>query len=504
MLLINPHLLWGNTFYRYMEVHLTAPDYDLYGAPQIGFPVPVIGFNKKAGWGRTVNTIDTVDYYRLTVRGNQYEFDGKWRDFARETKTIRIKQADGSFEQEQLLIRSTVHGPVVYDRDGLTIAMRVAGLDRPKMLEQWFRMGEAQNLAQFQSALRMMAIPMWNANYADADGHIMLVFDGLVPQRQTGDFEYWSKLVPGNTSKTLWSGYLSYEQLPKSLDPPSGFNQNTNEPPWSSTFPELDASKYPPFIAPPGLNMPTFRTKRSLRMMSEHKPITYEQFVAYKHSTRMELADALLPDLLKAAEPSPDADVKSGAGILQRWDRQTEADSRGAVLFQIFTDKYFGVGGGMNDRLRVKYDPVHPLDSAYGLSDFEGARKALAAAVIETRQRYGSSDVAWGDVFRYASGTADLPANGGSGRMGVFRTIQFGKEQNHRAYAVHGETFVCAIEFSVPQKAQCLLGYGNATQPNSPHLQDQLRFMVKKQLHPVWRERTDVEAHLEGREILPF
>ena len=81
MLIINPHLAWGDTFYRYMEVHLVGPGYDLYGAPQIGFPVPVVGFNRKAGWSRTVNTIDTVDFYKLTVKDGKYEFDGTLREF---------------------------------------------------------------------------------------------------------------------------------------------------------------------------------------------------------------------------------------------------------------------------------------------------------------------------------------------------------------------------------------------------------------------------------------
>jgi acyl-homoserine-lactone acylase len=74
-----------------MEVHLVAPGYDLFGAPQIGFPVPVIGFNRRTGWGRTVNTIDTVDFYRLTTRAGKYEFDGDLRAFERETKTLKIK-----------------------------------------------------------------------------------------------------------------------------------------------------------------------------------------------------------------------------------------------------------------------------------------------------------------------------------------------------------------------------------------------------------------------------
>ena len=79
MLLINPHLAWGNTFYRYMEVHLVGPNYDLYGAPQVGFPVAVVGFNRHAGWGRTVNTIDTVDFFTLTVKDDQYLYDGAAR-----------------------------------------------------------------------------------------------------------------------------------------------------------------------------------------------------------------------------------------------------------------------------------------------------------------------------------------------------------------------------------------------------------------------------------------
>ena len=46
----------------------------------------------------------------------------------------------------------------------------------------------------------------------------------------------------------------------------------------------------------------------------------------------------------------------------------------------------------------------------------------------------------------------------------------------------------------------CLLGYGNATQPGSPHLDDQLPFMVQKKLLPVLRDRKEIEASLERRE----
>lgn len=500
MLIINPHLAWGNTFFRYMEVHLTAPDYDLYGAPQIGFPVPVVGFNRKAGWGRTVNTLDTVDFYRLTTTANGYTFDGQTRPFEASTKTLKIKAADGTLHEEILRIRKTVHGPVVYDRDGLTVAMRVVGLDRPKMLEQWFRMGEAQNLPQFRSALEMMSVPMWNANYADSDGHILLAFDGLLPHRNTGDYDYWTHLVPGDTSKTLWTSYHDLADLPQSLDPAAGFNQNENETPWFSTLPPLDPSRYALYTSPGLKYMPTYRTLRSLRMLTAVPKLNYDQLLADKHSTRMEAADAVLPYLLSASASSSDPTVEEAARILSLWDRTTDAQSRGAVLFELFFNQHFGVNGGINSQLRVPYNSADFLHSAYGLADPQAALLSLRKAAELCRKTYGSLDVPWGEVNRFRSGTADVPGNGGPGRLGVFRTINYGAREGNRTYASHGETFVCAIEFGAPQQAQCALGYGNSSQPGSPHLTDQLPLMTAKKLHPVWRDRKDVQQHLERKE----
>ncbi len=490
MLIVNPHLAWGDTFYRYMEVHLTGPGYDLYGAPQIGLPVPVVGFNRRAGWSRTVNTIDTVDFYELKVRDGQYEFDGQLKPFEHETKTLRIKQPNGTMAEEKLEIRRSIHGPVVFDDGKLTVAMRVAGLDRPKMLQQWFRMGEARNLEQFKEALRMMMIPMWNASYADADGHIMLVFDGLVPKRKSGDYEAWSKVVRGDTSETLWTEYLSFDELPKVIDPPSGWAHNTNEPPWDMTLPLLDRAKYAAYVAPKGDTLPQMRTLRSLRMISEPEKLTYEKLMADKLSTRMELADRILPDLLKAAAGT------DAANVLEKWDGLTETDSRGAVLFQMFADRFFTGPNAYAAKLRVKYDPADPMHSGYGLADPAATLAALNSAAGECRKTYGSLDVKWGDVYRFGSGTGDVPGNGGAGNSGIFRTIAFSRKEGNRFYAAHGDTFHCAVEFSANQKANCAVSYGNSSQPGSPHLADQLPLMTEKKLHPVLREKKDIRAHL--------
>jgi acyl-homoserine-lactone acylase len=501
MLIINPHLAWEG-FYSYMEVHLNAPGYNLYGAPQIGFPTPVIGFNEHAGWGRTVNTIDTVDFYKLTVKGNQYQFDGAWKDFMASSSTMKIKQADGSYKTETITTRHSVHGPVVYDKDGVSVAMRVAGIDRPRMLEQWFRMGRAKNLSEFKDAMRMISVPMWNANFADDKGNIYLVCNGTIPRRKTGDWETYSKVLPGDRSDYLWTDYLKLEELPQSENPKSGFNQNANEQPWHTTLPQLDPAKYSPTLAPPLSRPVTFRTKRSLRMISEDQSITYDELIGYKHNTRVELADAVLPDLLGAKSRAADARTRRALEVLEKWDRHLDANSRGAVLFIDFSDRYFSGGDFINKDLRVPLNPNDTLNSAFGVADLNAALAALSQAAAHIEKTHGSLDVPYGDVYRYERGAKDLPGNGGAGRLGLFRTMSFSKKKGNRFYPAHGETFVCAIEFSTPQKANCVLGYGNASQPGSNHIDDQLQLMADKKMHPVWRLRKDIEANLERRESL--
>jgi acyl-homoserine-lactone acylase len=199
---------------------------------------------------------------------------------------------------------------------------------------------------------------------------------------------------------------------------------------------------------------------------------------------------------LKAAGPNSEA-----AKLLAKWDHMTEIDSRGAVLFQMFADEYFKGAGGIANKMRVKYDRARPLESGYGLANPDDAAKVLETVAAQVKKTYGSIDVPWGEVYRFGSGTGDTPGNGGAGNSGIFRTITFTRKVGDRYFAVHGDTFYCALEFAKDaQKAQCSTSYGNSSQPGSPHLTDQLPLMTAKKLIPVWRERKDIEAHLEKRE----
>ena len=46
-----------------------------------------------------------------------------------------------------------------------------------------------------------------------------------------------------------------------------------------------------------------------------------------------------------------------------------------------------------------------------------------------------------------------------------------------------------------------LTTYGNASQPGSPHVGDQLALFARKEMRPAWRTREEIEANLEAREV---
>lgn len=497
LLLANPHLPWEEKFLMY-EAHLNAPGVNAYGAGLVGSPVLGIAFNDHLGWSHTVNTIDAQDIYELTLVEGGYQFDGQVRAFDTEEQVIKVKRLDGSLFNRRQTVRRSVHGPVVHEQDGKAFAMRVAGLDAPGAGEQWWEMARAKSLAEFETALKRLQLPLFTVMYADQEGHIMHQFGGRTPVRPKGNFD-WTRIVPGNTSATLWTGTHSYDELPRSVDPPSGWLQNANDPPWTTTFPAaMKAEDFPSYMSPRFMH---FRAQHSARLVEADDSMTLEEMIRYKHSTRLELADRILDDLLAAAKESDRERIRKSAEILAHWDRCTEADSRGAVLF-VFFAREFLQRRGLGSPFAVPWKESEPRTTPRGLANSRAALEILEAVAEHIEQRFGSLDIAWGEAARLQRGTVDLPGNGGSGELGAFRVVGFPPTKEGPLRAVGGDSYVAAIEFSKPIRAMALLTYGSSTQPNSPHQTDQLPYFARKELRPVWRTREEISEHLERRESL--
>jgi acyl-homoserine-lactone acylase len=499
MLLANPHLPWAPSQLTYYEAQITAPGLAIYGATQVGLPVLRFGFNNDLGFTNTVNTMQGFTSYQLTLEGNGYRFDGKVLPFKSETKSYKVKQADGTLKTVSFEQKSTVHGPVFTLPDGKTvIALKVAGLDRSGVLEQYLDMGKARDWATFEKALRRMQVVMFNIIYADRAGHILYLDNGLLPKHASGDLKYWSAPVPGDTSATLWKDVHSYDDMPKLFDPATGFVQNANDPPWLATWPRaLDPKAFPAYVAPVGPM--SQRAQMSVKLMTKTPKISFDDFVSRKLTTTSLMAERMLPDLLAAAAGSNDADVQAATALLEDWDHRFEPDSRAALLFETWAGIFAPRNFTDQSNYAVKWTLDDPLETPRGLKDPAAAVAMLKQAVAKTKQLYGAIDRPYGDVSRFHIGDVSVPANGGFGNTGVFRTITWGPMKNGERTPVHGETWVSMVEFGTPLKAVGLMSYGNSSQPGSKHNSDQLQLLADKKFRSLWIDRADIERHLEEK-----
>lgn len=496
MLVQNPHLPWWKEF-LFFESHLNIGDKSMYGATLVGLPGIAIGFNKNLGWSHTDNTIDNADTYELELKDGGYLLDGKRTDFIASSKTIKIKQEDGSLIEQEIPLMKTVHGPVVNKKEGKVLALRMVGLDKPNALLQWWHMINSSNFNEFESALKEAQIPFWNVMYADKTGNIFYLFNGLVPKRSSGDWAYWDRIIPGGKSADVWTETHAYADLPKLKNPATGWLQNANDPPWTSTIPTiLNPKDYPSYMAPKSMN---FRPQRSARMLLEDESITFDELVDYKLSTKLEFADRILDDLFVAVDASTSTKAKEAKVILMAWDREADADSKGMLLFYNWARK-FNVWKKSN--YKEKWSFEKPNTTPDGLADPEKAVQLLEKAAIEIETKFGSLDTPWGDYYRIKYSDKNLPANGIDGSMGVFRVAWPGGANDKNMFVGGGDSWVGIIEFDDQVRAKVLLSYGNATQADSKHYGDQLELFSKKELREAWFTDKQVKANTVKVEVL--
>ncbi|WP_271768628.1 acylase [Aquimarina algiphila] len=496
MLVQNPHLPWWQEF-LFFESHLNLNGKNMYGTTLVGFPGIAIGFNENLGWSHTDNTIDNADTYELELKDGGYLLDGKLTAFKTSSKTIKIKQKNGSLIDHKIPLMKTIHGPVVNKTKDKVLALRMVGLDRPNMLLQWWRMINSANFNEFESALKMAQIPFWNVMYADKKGEIFYLFNGLVPKRNHGDWKYWNRIIPGGKSKDVWTEVHPYADLPKVKNPANGWLQNANDPPWTSTIPmALNPDDYPSYMAPQ--YMP-FRPQRSARMLLEDESITFEELVAYKLSTRLEFADRILDDLFAAVDASDSKKAKEAKVVLENWDREADTDSKGMLLFFNWARK-FNVRRSSN--YSKSWNIKNPNTTPDGLSDPKRAVELLETSATEIKTKFGKLDMPWGDYYRIRYNGKNLPANGIDGSMGVFRVAWPGGTDENHMYVGGGDSWVGVIEFGDTVHAKVLLSYGNATQKDSPHNGDQLELFSKKELRDAWFTEEQVKDNTAKVEIL--
>jgi acyl-homoserine-lactone acylase len=483
-LVVNSHQPWQGPFAWY-EAHVKSDEgWDMVGGVFPGAPVILHGHNRDLGWAFTVNQPDFADVYALETNPrnpNQYRFDGEWRDFERRVVKLPVRlwrSFRWEFSREALW---SVHGPALRLGHG-TYAIRYPGMGDVRALEQWYRMNKARSRDEWTAAMRMTAIPCFNVVYADREGHISYVYNARLPRRREG--YDWTQHLPGNTSETLWTETLGFDEMPQVHDPASGFLANANSTPFEVT---TGPGNPDPARFPATLGLETHHTNRSLRaleLLGGDDSISGPELEQYKMDTAYSTRSATARRLraLLGAAPPLDPLARQAQEQLRQWDLRTDAQSPQAALAVL--------------ALRPLHDNRPP---AVGTDELV---RRLETGAHQLQRTFGRLDVPWGEVSRLRRGAVDVPVGGAPD---VLRAIYGSVGRDGRRSAFGGDSYVLLVEWDREGRvrSRSIHPFGSATaDARAPHYADQSPLFARGELKPVWLDEKEIRAHLE-REYRP-
>lgn len=500
MLVINPHYSYDGPY----ETQLTSEEglnfYGMVGGG--GGAFPIMGHNEHLGWSWTTNAPDIADTYEMqfdhTEDSTLYRLGEDYLKVETYQDSIRIK-TDSGFIQQKINFRKTIHGPILTEsQTGKPISVKIAGLEKGGMLNQLYRMALSKDLASFKNALRLNSLIVHNITYADDQGNIFYLYNGIIPKRDTS--LNWQAPVDGSLKNSQWQGYHALEELPQLLNPDCGYVQNCNNKPFETTTHENpNPDDFPDYMTYYQVN--TNRGRRARIMLDTLENVTMESLEAAKFDTYLQNANENLQDLMKEVmevnrtDPERIAKIEEPLKLLQSWDKYSSSESVETSLFYIWTFKSYH-----QRRIGTK---------RYNLVAFEEAIEKL-------KNEKGSWKVKWGDIYRhqrttdpeqysYDSLDTSYPIDGGISITG----IMFASSGKFEGYlpdvglkgldikAQAGDAYVSIVEFGEQVKARSIIPYGESDHPESDHYDDQAELYAQGKLKPVFFTEDEISANLK-------
>ncbi|MFZ2517026.1 MAG: penicillin acylase family protein [Candidatus Lutibacillus vidarii] len=541
MLANDPHLgiglpgIWMQFGLHCRTVSSTCP-FDVEGFGFSGFPGVVIGHNAEIAWAFTNLGPDVTDFYLEKITGATYERDYQQQPVVTRQETLKV--AGGA--DVALTVRETVHGPVISDvidsvaamgqhpvvagkaeRAEYAVSLAWTGLVPSATADAIFALDAATTFAEFREAARLFAVPSQNLLYADTAGHIGYQSPGLIPIRSAATpgapAGYWP--APGWDSQYDWRGWVPFEDLPTSYDPPEGYLVAANQAVTASSRPFLTTEwDY------------GYRAQRIRDLLTASPTVTPQQMASIQLDTVNGFAATMTAALL-AVDLSDDTFTRAAQDLLKGWDYTQPADtSRSSaaaayfnavwarVLTTTFSDEAnLQPDGGARWMAAVTAllkDPSNPWwddKSTPGVVENEQGilRTALVDARLDLTKTLGKDPTTW-RWGRLHTLTLQNSVLGGEAVPGPIRSLftrgpyqmpggsaivnALGWDAS-TGYTVNwGPSMRMVVDLGNLDASTWVNQTGQSGHPFTPHYDDQIDAWVNGQTFPWPSSRTAVEA----------
>jgi len=315
-----PHSI-PNTWY---EVHLHSGGdggLDVAGFSLPGIPFVIIGHNQRIAWGFTNTGADVTDLYQENFNANgEYQTPQGFKKPGVQHEVIHVKgQPDTTFD-----VLLTRHGPIVSDLvpgESRKLALKWTVYEGGISLVPFADMDAARNWEEFQRALAKFDSPSQNVVYADVDGHIGYHVSGKIPihPQHSG-----AGPLNGSSDKEEWAGYIPFDRLPSTFDPPGGVIATANS---------RIAPKKSPFVLTSEWMAP-FRAERIYRVLESGRKFAASDMITLQTDILSEYDRFCAERFVYAVDHSKQASARArqAADLMRAWDGRMTVDAAAPVI----------------------------------------------------------------------------------------------------------------------------------------------------------------------------
>lgn len=508
-------------------VHLVAPGWDVIGAGDPALPGIALGHNRDVAFGFTLVGIDQQDLYveKLNPQDqNQYLYKGDWCDLTIIHDTVNVKDptAPGGERPEQVELKYTRHGPVIYEDLAKNRAYTLKWIGELPGTAGYLpalSLARTTNWEEFQKAAARYKVPSENLVYADRRGNIGWIASGLAPIRKG-----WEGLfpAPGDTGQYEWAGYLNPKDHPSEFNPPGHFIATAN----NNILPEHYPHELSYYWASPE------RYERIVEMLGQKKKFGVDDFELMQQDTVSLVARDFL-GLLKVWHPETGSREDHFRAQLLHWDCNLTVNSKPALIYEIWHAR-------LNSKLTPRVLPaprIHPREVMQSLKTSPELNQLLSSSldealtIIERRLGSDESHWTWGRlhkaVFRHPL-TLETPPETRSSTLSQFGLDSAAARRQHLLDSLnippvprpgdantvnatgggpnyteaYGATYRQIIDVQNWDRSVMTNAPGESGNPDSKHYDDLIQPWAKGEYHPMPFSRRAVEAATEERILL--
>ena len=481
---INTHQPLEGPFAWY-EAHINSDEgWNMLGGLFPGLPLPVIGTNENLGWTHTYNYPDMNDVFQLVINPknkNQYKLDGIWENFEIKNIKLKVKSILGLKIKVRRKIIWSKFGPVIKNKKGY-FAFFSQSLNNISAIEQWLKMNKAANFNEFEEALKLLGIPRFNIVYADREDNIFYMSNARLSVRDNSI--NWINLVIGDTSSLILNKYHPYDDLPKLLNPPSGYIFNTNNSPFNSTSKEYN------LIEEDYNSTFSYREKennRSLRFMEiikDYDKVNFDDFKKIKYDQKYPDSLAYVGNINKIFTLNvQDENLSDVHNLIKNWDKGGSYDNLGAAQWSLFYRFILDILSENN--LKVT-DEI-------SITFFEDA---LSKTKKHLQKYFNRIDIVLGDLQKHVRGDVVLPV---SGLIDMIAPTYVIENDNGTFRSVSGESYIMLVQYSDSGvEIETVLPYGNSNNNKSPHYTDQMKLYINKKTKKMTLDKDKIYNEAES------